>query len=100
MNRGAPTPELPASGGTKVLKPGMNFAATTPRIPYRVKRSCVRRTHESGSSEMRQRRFNTRLPPLSSQIKPDQIGERRTKGGGAERHKPIGFARGGQSAGR
>src|SRR5207237_8437942 len=63
MNRGAPTPELPASGGAKVLRPGMNFAATTPRIPYRVKTSCVRRTHESGSSEIRQRRSRTRRPP-------------------------------------
>jgi hypothetical protein len=31
--RARPRPELPAIGGASVLRPGMNFAAITPRIP-------------------------------------------------------------------
>ena len=62
----------PASAGASVLNPGMNLAKTRDRTPWRVKKFSVRRTQESGSSEIRHKRFNTRLPrrrPSSYQIR-------------------------------
>jgi hypothetical protein len=62
-NRGTLTPELPASGGASVLKPGNEFRDH--HSPHPVAREhipCVRRTHESGSSEMRHSRPSTRWP--------------------------------------
>ena len=53
---------IPASGGATVLMPGRNLAMAIPRRPYRVNTFCVRRTQESGSREMRQRKPRTRLP--------------------------------------
>src|ERR1017187_73011 len=37
---------------------------------------------------------------MAPQIEPNQIGQRRADGGGAERHQPIHLASTGQSAGR
>ena len=58
--------------GANVLNPGMNLAKTREPTPCRVKKFSVRRTQESGSSEIRHRRFNARLPcrrPSSYQIR-------------------------------
>jgi len=62
----------PASAGASVLNPGMNLAKTRDRTPCRVKKFSVRRTQESGSTEIRHKRFNARLPcrrPSSYQIR-------------------------------
>lgn len=56
------TPNMPARGGITVLRPGTNLARSTPRIPWRPNRSPVRRTQESGSSEMRQSRRSKLWP--------------------------------------
>jgi hypothetical protein len=61
-NRERLRPELPASGGNKVLIPRMNFPKINPAMPYFPKASCVRRTQESGFNEMRQSRFSARRP--------------------------------------
>ena len=44
--------------------PGIQGAAINARAPCLAKTSSVRRTHESGSMEMRQRRRSTAAPRL------------------------------------
>ena len=46
-----------------MLKPGTNLAISSARAPWTVKAVCVRRTQESGSSEMRHSQPSTRAPP-------------------------------------
>ena len=55
-------PDMPASGGATTARPGTQGAATRARPPWRVKRSSVRRTQESGSMEIRQIRRSTAPP--------------------------------------
>src|SRR6266849_1029691 len=57
-------PDRPASGAATTASPGTQGAATRARPPYRVKRSSVRRTQESGSMEMRQMRRSTAPPRI------------------------------------
>ena len=52
----------PASGGAMMARPGTNLAITRELIPQRSKRDCVWLTQESGSSEIRQSVFSTRIP--------------------------------------
>ena len=54
-----------------VLSPGTNFAKSKVLEPYRTNTSSVRRTHESGSIEIRHSRFKTPRPrrrPISYQM--------------------------------
>ncbi len=53
---------IPASGGAAVLNPGTNLAISSERAPRALKSRWVRRTHESGSSEMRHSQLRTRPP--------------------------------------
>src|SRR5262245_61776202 len=55
--------KIPASGGAAVERPGTNFATSSERAPWRERRSSGLRTHESGSSETRHRKFMTFPPP-------------------------------------
>src|SRR3989454_1994896 len=54
--------KTPASGGATVLSPGRNLATSSDRAPCLAKPPSVRRTHESGSSEIRQRNSRIRIP--------------------------------------
>src|SRR6266568_1385924 len=54
--------KMPASGGATVLSPGRNLATSSDRAPCLAKTPSVRRTHESGSSEIRQRNSRIRIP--------------------------------------
>ena len=54
---------MPASGGAAVLNPGTNLATSRERAPQASNARVVRRTHESGSSEMRHSQPRTRAPP-------------------------------------
>ena len=53
---------MPASAGAAVFKPGTNLQISRVRAPYLLKVVSVRRTQESGSIEMRQRRLRTMAP--------------------------------------
>src|SRR5712664_2932848 len=53
---------MPANGGATEPKPGTNFAKTSDRAPCFAKRPSVRRTQESGSSEILQRSWRTLIP--------------------------------------
>jgi hypothetical protein len=52
----------PASGGAAVFSPGTNFASTRERAPLPLNARSMRRTHESGSSEIRHSQPSTRMP--------------------------------------
>src|SRR5215470_17715701 len=62
-NRPSGIRTMPASGGAIVLNPGMNLATIKERGPCLEKMFWVSRTHESGSSEMRQSQPRTLAPP-------------------------------------
>ncbi len=53
---------IPDRGAAMAFNPGMNFATSRTRRPFCPKLTCVRRTQESGSSEIRQRNCRTRTP--------------------------------------
>ena len=55
---------IPASGAAMAFSPGTNFDMSRTFAPFFPKLTCVRRTHESGSSEMRHRTCRTRTPFL------------------------------------
>src|SRR5579859_3796913 len=54
--------KIPASGGATVLSPGINLASSSERAPCLEKIPSVRRTQESGSSEILQRICRMRMP--------------------------------------
>src|SRR5437868_12435227 len=53
---------MPASGGATVPSPGTNLARISERAPCFEKIPSVRRTHESGSSEILHNNCNTLIP--------------------------------------
>src|ERR1700757_3322918 len=55
-------PVTPAIGGAAVFRPGMNFATSRERAPYRWKVSSARRTQESGSMEILHRKPRMEAP--------------------------------------
>src|SRR5579884_414138 len=55
-------PDVAASGTATVLIPGMNLAMTRERLPCLEMKFELRRTQESGSSDIRQSVFSTAAP--------------------------------------
>src|SRR5215471_16710313 len=53
------TPPLPASGAATAFRPGMNLVTSRLLGPYFSITLLVRRTHESGSKDIRQISFKT-----------------------------------------